>query len=133
MAIRYVTEPFAENTDAPTWLQQGVLNFRVCIMPRRNGLTYQDSGVDIDAGDALVERIKPLAAATARPGTAAGLGGFGAIFDPKAAGYADPLMISATEYPNKLLRTCPKCSGLFVFGEEAIFSVFTNVRKRHSK
>jgi phosphoribosylformylglycinamidine cyclo-ligase len=66
-------------------------------MPRRNGLTYQDSGVDIDAGDALVERIKPLATATARPGTAAGLGGFGAIFDPKAAGYADPLIISATD------------------------------------
>jgi phosphoribosylformylglycinamidine cyclo-ligase len=66
-------------------------------MPRRNGLTYRDSGVDIDAGDALIERIKPLAAATARPGTAAGLGGFGAIFDPKAAGYSDPLMISATD------------------------------------
>jgi len=66
-------------------------------MPRRNGLTYRDSGVDIDAGDALVERIKPLAAATARRGANAGLGGFGAIFDPKAAGYADPLMISATD------------------------------------
>lgn len=90
-------DPFAENTDAPTWHQQGDLRFWVCIMPRRNGLTYRDSGVDIDAGDALVERIKPLAAATARPGTAAGLGGFGAIFDPKAAGYTDPLMISATD------------------------------------
>ena len=66
-------------------------------MPRRNGLTYQDSGVDIDAGDALVERIKPLATATARPGAAAGIGGFGAIFDPKAAGYVDPLVISATD------------------------------------
>jgi phosphoribosylformylglycinamidine cyclo-ligase len=66
-------------------------------MPSHNGLTYRDSGVDIDAGDALVERIKPLAAATARSGTAAGLGGFGAIFDPKAAGYTDPLMISATD------------------------------------
>ena len=97
MVIRYVNEPFAKNTDAPAWLQQGVLHFRVCIMPRRNGLTYQDSGVDIDAGDALVERIKPLAAATARPGTAAGIGGFGAIFDPKAAGYVDPLVISATD------------------------------------
>ena len=90
-------DPFAENTDALTWHQQGGLQFRVYIMPRRNGLTYRDSGVDIDAGDALVERIKPLAAATARPGTAAGLGGFGAIFDPKAAGYTDPLMISATD------------------------------------
>ncbi len=93
----YVTDPFADNTDVPSWLQQGGLPFRVCIMPRRNGLTYRDSGVDIDAGDALVERIKPLAAATARRGANAGLGGFGAIFDPKAAGYADPLMISATD------------------------------------
>lgn len=93
----YVTDPFAENTDAPSWLQQGGPPFRVCIMPRRNGLTYQDSGVDIDAGEALVERIKPMAAATARRGAAAGLGGFGAIFDPKASGYTDPLMISATD------------------------------------
>ncbi len=66
-------------------------------MPSRNGLTYQDSGVDIDAGEALVERIKPMAAATARRGAAAGLGGFGAIFDPKASGYSDPLIVSATD------------------------------------
>ncbi len=64
---------------------------------RHNGLTYRASGVDIDAGDALVERIKPLAASTARPGAGAGLGGFGAVFDPKAAGYKDPLVISSTD------------------------------------
>ncbi|MEQ8248456.1 MAG: phosphoribosylformylglycinamidine cyclo-ligase [Alphaproteobacteria bacterium] len=66
-------------------------------MPRHNGLTYRDSGVDIDAGNALVDRIKPMAASTARPGASAGLGGFGAIFDPKAAGYKDPLLISTTD------------------------------------
>jgi len=66
-------------------------------MPAHNGLTYRASGVDIDAGDDLVERIKPLAAATARAGTGAGLGGFGAVFDPKAAGYKDPLLVSATD------------------------------------
>jgi phosphoribosylformylglycinamidine cyclo-ligase len=62
-----------------------------------NGLTYADSGVDIDAGDALVDRIKPLAASTRRPGAAADLGGFGGAFDLKAAGYEDPILISGTD------------------------------------
>ena len=62
-----------------------------------NGLTYKDAGVDIDAGNDLVERIKPLAAATARPGTMAGLGGFGALFDLKAAGFNDPVLVAATD------------------------------------
>jgi phosphoribosylformylglycinamidine cyclo-ligase len=53
--------------------------------------------VDIDAGDALVEAIKPLAKATARAGTTAGLGGFGALFDLKAAGYRDPILVATTD------------------------------------
>ncbi|WP_138510275.1 phosphoribosylformylglycinamidine cyclo-ligase [Maricaulis alexandrii] len=65
--------------------------------PPKNGLTYADSGVDIDAGDALVDRIKPLAAATRRAGAAADLGGFGGAFDLKAAGYDDPILISGTD------------------------------------
>src|SRR6201996_2715726 len=64
---------------------------------RPNGLTYAQAGVDIDAGAALVERIKPLAKATRRPGTEGSLGGFGALFDPKAAGYADPLLVTTTD------------------------------------
>ncbi len=64
---------------------------------RPNGLTYAQAGVDIDAGNALVEAIKPLAKATARPGVAGGLGGFGALFDLKAAGYEDPLLVSTTD------------------------------------
>jgi phosphoribosylformylglycinamidine cyclo-ligase/phosphoribosylamine--glycine ligase/phosphoribosylglycinamide formyltransferase/phosphoribosylformylglycinamidine cyclo-ligase len=63
----------------------------------RNGLTYAGAGVDIDAGNALVEAIKPLAKATRRPGAEAGLGGFGALFDLKAAGYEDPLLVSTTD------------------------------------
>ena len=59
---------------------------------RRNGLTYAEAGVDIDAGNALVEAIKPLAKATRRPGADASLGGFGALFDLKAAGFVDPLL-----------------------------------------
>lgn len=60
-------------------------------------LSYAAAGVNIDAGNALVERIKPLATATARIGTTDGLGGFGGIFDLKACGYRDPLLISATD------------------------------------
>jgi len=64
---------------------------------RDNGLTYAGAGVDIDAGAALVEAIKPLARATRRPGADAALGGFGALFDLKAAGYADPLIVTTTD------------------------------------
>jgi phosphoribosylformylglycinamidine cyclo-ligase len=60
-------------------------------------LTYRDAGVDIEAGEALVERIKPLARATDRAGTMGGLGGFGALFDLKAAGFADPVLVSTTD------------------------------------
>ena len=59
--------------------------------------TYKDAGVDIDAGGAFVEAIKPLAKSTARPGSEAGLGSFGAFFDLKAAGYADPVLVAATD------------------------------------
>jgi phosphoribosylformylglycinamidine cyclo-ligase len=62
-----------------------------------NSLTYRDAGVDIAAGDALVEAIKPLAKATGRAGTMGGLGGFGALFDLKAAGFADPVLVSSTD------------------------------------
>jgi len=64
---------------------------------RPNGLTYAQAGVDIDAGNGLVERIKPLARSTARPGSTPSLGGFGALFDLKAAGYDDPLLVTTTD------------------------------------
>ncbi|MFO1157416.1 MAG: phosphoribosylformylglycinamidine cyclo-ligase [Reyranellaceae bacterium] len=60
-------------------------------------LTYKDAGVDIDAGDALVEHIKPLARSTNRPGVMGGLGGFGGLFDLKAAGFSDPILVSGTD------------------------------------
>src|SRR5437763_13881121 len=60
------------------------------------GLTYRDSGVDIEQGDALVERIKPLARRTARPEVLAGIGGFGGLFEvPK--GYREPVMVVGTD------------------------------------
>jgi len=71
---------------------------------RKNGMTYAKAGVDIDAGNALVERIKPAAKRTARPGTMSGLGGFGALFDLKAAGYSDPVLVAATDGVGTKLR-----------------------------
>ncbi|MFO1173467.1 MAG: phosphoribosylformylglycinamidine cyclo-ligase [Hyphomicrobiaceae bacterium] len=62
-----------------------------------NGLTYQDAGVDIDAGNALVKAIKPLARSTARTGADAALGGFGGLFDLKAAGFRDPVLVAAND------------------------------------
>ncbi len=73
-------------------------------MTTKNGLTYAAAGVDIDAGNALVERIKPAAKRTARAGTMAGLGGFGALFDLKAAGYTDPILVAATDGVGTKLR-----------------------------
>ena len=69
-----------------------------------NGLTYAQAGVDIDAGNALVDRIKPAAARTNRSGVMAGLGGFGALFDLKAAGYRDPVLVAATDGVGTKLR-----------------------------
>ncbi|PRD37106.1 UNVERIFIED_CONTAM: purM [Trichonephila clavipes] len=71
---------------------------------QKNGLTYADAGVDIDAGNALVERIKPAAKRTNRSGTVSGLGGFGALFDLKAAGYNDPILVGATDGVGTKLR-----------------------------
>lgn len=62
-----------------------------------NPLSYRDAGVDIEAGDALVSAIKPLAAATKRKGVMGGLGGFGALFDLKAEGWHDPILVSGTD------------------------------------
>jgi phosphoribosylformylglycinamidine cyclo-ligase len=65
---------------------------------------YKEAGVDIVAGDALVERIKPFAKATNRSGTMGGLGGFGALFDTKAAGFKDPILVSSTDGVGTKLR-----------------------------
>ncbi len=70
----------------------------------KNGLTYAQAGVDIDAGNALVERIKPAAKRTNRSGVASGLGGFGALFDLKDAGYSDPILVGATDGVGTKLR-----------------------------
>ena len=66
-------------------------------MQGKNGLTYRDAGVDIDAGNALVTRIKPLVKATRRIGADADIGGFGGLFDLKACGFKDPVLCAAND------------------------------------
>lgn len=63
----------------------------------RNGLTYAEAGVDIDAGNAMVDAIKPLVRATRRPGADGEIGGFGGLFDLKAAGFSDPILVAAND------------------------------------
>ncbi|GAB4382297.1 phosphoribosylformylglycinamidine cyclo-ligase [Albidovulum sp.] len=89
-------------------------------MTGRKGLTYADAGVDIDAGNRLVERIKPAAGRTARPGTMSGLGGFGALFDLKAAGYRDPVLVAATDGVGTKLRIAIDTGNLDTIGIDLV-------------
>jgi phosphoribosylformylglycinamidine cyclo-ligase len=70
----------------------------------KNGMTYAQAGVNIDAGNKLIDEIKPAAKATMRSGVASGLGGFGALFDLKAAGFVDPILVAATDGVGTKLR-----------------------------
>lgn len=62
-----------------------------------NGLTYRDAGVDIDEGNLMVEKIKPAVRSTRRPGADGEIGGFGGLFDLKAAGFKDPVLVAAND------------------------------------
>jgi phosphoribosylformylglycinamidine cyclo-ligase len=64
---------------------------------QKNGLTYAQAGVDIDAGNSLVEKIKPMVRSTRRPGADGEIGGFGGLFDLKAAGFTDPILVAAND------------------------------------
>ncbi len=83
-------------------------------------LTYKDAGVDIDAADALIERIKPFARATARPGSIGGLGGFGALFDPRAAGYVDPVLVATTDGVGTKLRLAVEAGRHDTVGQDLV-------------
>ncbi len=69
-----------------------------------NGLSYKQAGVDIDAGNALVDAIKPAVRATRRPGADSEIGGFGGVFDLKAAGFSDPVLVAANDGVGTKLR-----------------------------
>ncbi|NNE58666.1 MAG: phosphoribosylformylglycinamidine cyclo-ligase [Hellea sp.] len=72
--------------------------------PTDKSLTYADAGVSIDTGDALIEKIKPMAKSTRRPGADVSLGGFGGAFDLRAAGFKDPVLVSGTDGVGTKLR-----------------------------
>jgi phosphoribosylformylglycinamidine cyclo-ligase len=80
--------------------------------PDPDALTYADSGVDIDAGNAMVEAIKPMVRATRRPGADAEIGGFGGLFDLRAAGFVDPVLVAANDGVGTKLKIAIE-SGIF--------------------
>ncbi len=75
----------------------------------RPPLTYAEAGVDIDAGAAMVEAIKPLVRATRRPGADAEIGGFGGLFDLKAAGFVDPVLVAANDGVGTKVKIAIEC------------------------
>ena len=84
---------FTDQVIPRTWLT--IKRFRSIL--QRGQLTYKSSGVSIDAGDHLVSAIKPATCSTKRAGTMGAIGGFGGLFDVKAAGYKDPILVSGTD------------------------------------
>ncbi|KAI2668818.1 Trifunctional purine biosynthetic protein adenosine-3 [Labeo rohita] len=92
----------------------------IAYLTRSRGLTYKDSGVDIAAGNRLVDLIKPLAKATARPGCNAELGGFAGLFDLKAAGFTDPILVSGTDGVGTKLKVAQACGVHGSLGQDLV-------------
>ncbi len=102
LAAAHMTRPFPQ-TFYPSPLLEQTHRVIACpstgfmIMTIPNGLTYRDAGVDIDEGNLLVEKIKPAVRSTRRPGADGEIGGFGGLFDLKAAGFTDPVLVAAND------------------------------------
>lgn len=92
----------------------------ITYLTRSRGLTYKDSGVDIAAGNRLVDMIKPLAKATSRPGCNAELGGFAGLFDLKAAGFTDPILVSGTDGVGTKLKIAQACGIHSTLGQDLV-------------
>src|SRR2546421_2810349 len=86
----------------------------------KNPVTYKSSGVDIDAGDALVDRIAPAARKTARRGADADLGGFGGLFDLKAVGFKDPLLVASTDGVGTKLKLVIEAKRFDTIGQDLV-------------
>ncbi len=80
-----------------TWQILDIIGRMAKLTGETISLSYADAGVDIDAGNALVEAIKPIVKSTARPGSDTQIGGFGGLFDLKSAGYEDPILVAAND------------------------------------
>ncbi|KAG5833417.1 hypothetical protein ANANG_G00275720 [Anguilla anguilla] len=92
----------------------------IAFLTRSRGLTYKDSGVDIAAGNQLVDAIKPLAKATSRSGCSAELGGFAGLFDLKAAGFRDPILVSGTDGVGTKLKIAQACERHSSLGQDLV-------------
>uniref|UniRef100_A0A674EP20 Trifunctional purine biosynthetic protein adenosine-3 n=1 Tax=Salmo trutta TaxID=8032 RepID=A0A674EP20_SALTR len=89
-------------------------------LTQHRGLTYKDSGVDIAAGNRLVDMIKPFAKATSRSGCNAELGGFAGLFDLKAAGFIDPILVSGTDGVGTKLKIAQACQQHSTLGQDLV-------------
>ncbi|KAL9866683.1 trifunctional purine biosynthetic protein adenosine-3 isoform 1-T4 [Geothlypis trichas] len=92
----------------------------IAFLRQSRGLTYKNSGVDIEAGNTLVQKIKPFAAATSRSGCNAELGGFAGLFDLKAAGYSDPILVSGTDGVGTKLKIAQECQKHDTIGQDLV-------------
>uniref|UniRef100_A0A672F721 Trifunctional purine biosynthetic protein adenosine-3 n=1 Tax=Salarias fasciatus TaxID=181472 RepID=A0A672F721_SALFA len=92
----------------------------VAFLKNHRGGAYKESGVDVAAGNKLVELIKPLAKATARPGCTAELGGFAGLFDLKAAGFVDPILVSGTDGVGTKLKVAQACGRHAGLGQDLV-------------
>ncbi|KAJ4924408.1 hypothetical protein JOQ06_000648 [Pogonophryne albipinna] len=106
--------------DGPKCSQSGRSICRIPGSRVPTGLTYKDSGVDIAAGNKLVEMIKPLAKATSRAGCNAELGGFAGLFDLKAAGFIDPILVSGTDGVGTKLKIAQACGQHGGLGQDLV-------------
>ncbi|KAM9320384.1 trifunctional purine biosynthetic protein adenosine-3-like [Gastrophryne carolinensis] len=97
------------------------IGFRaIAFLKTNRALTYKASGVDIEAGNCLVQTIKPFAAASARPGCNAELGGFAGLFDLKAAGFVDPILVSGTDGVGTKLKIAQACNKHDTIGHDLV-------------
>ena len=87
---------------------------------RNKGLSYSEAGVDIDAGNELITRIKPSLKKTIRPGAVSSIGGFGGLFDLKAAGFKDPILVAATDGVGTKLKIAIETKQLSTIGIDLV-------------
>ena len=90
------------------------------MVEQNKGLSYLDAGVDIGAGNELVKRIMPSIKKTIRPGTVSSIGGFGGLFDPKAAGFKDPILVAATDGVGTKLKIAIETKQLSTIGVDLV-------------
>lgn len=92
------------------------------------GLTYAQAGVSVDTGNAFVDAIKPFVKSTRRPGSDAVIGGFGGVFDLKAAGYTDPVLVSGTDGVGTKLRVAMDCGIHDSVGRSCVYPIFVTAK-----